>query len=63
MKLPQLQSALLALAALVASACVAQAQNYPSRPVTIVVPFPAGGSIDTVARVLAERMKARSGSL
>ncbi len=61
MKLPQLQSALLALAALVASACVAQAQNYPSRPVAVVVPFPAGGSIDTVARVLAERMKVSLG--
>ena len=34
----------------------AEAQNYPSRSITVVVPFPAGGPSDTVARVLAERM-------
>jgi tripartite-type tricarboxylate transporter receptor subunit TctC len=35
----------------------AAAQNYPSRPVTMVVPFPAGGSTDTIGRVLAEAMR------
>ena len=39
----------------------AQAQSYPSRPITIVVPFPAGGPTDALARVLAERMKAALG--
>src|SRR5262249_28330341 len=39
----------------------AQAQTYPSRPITIVVPFPAGGPTDALARVLAERMKAALG--
>ena len=33
------------------------AQPYPSRPVTIIVPFPAGGSTDTVARIMAEGMQ------
>ena len=34
----------------------AQAQDYPSRVVTIVVPFGAGGSADVYARVLAEKL-------
>ena len=35
----------------------AQAQSFPTRPITIVVPFPAGGPTDTLGRVLADRMK------
>jgi tripartite-type tricarboxylate transporter receptor subunit TctC len=35
----------------------AHAQPYPSRPVTIIVPFPAGGPTDTLARILSERMR------
>jgi tripartite-type tricarboxylate transporter receptor subunit TctC len=46
----------LALAVLVASALAANAQSYPSRVITIVVPYPAGGPTDTIARILAERM-------
>jgi tripartite-type tricarboxylate transporter receptor subunit TctC len=37
------------------------AQPYPSRPVTLVVPFPAGGPADAIGRVLAEGMRARLG--
>jgi tripartite-type tricarboxylate transporter receptor subunit TctC len=33
------------------------AQQYPSRPITIIVPFPAGGATDTTARYLAEQMR------
>lgn len=39
----------------------AQAPAFPNRPVRIVVPFPPGGSNDTVARPVAERMQARLG--
>jgi tripartite-type tricarboxylate transporter receptor subunit TctC len=34
----------------------ARGDSYPSRPITIVVPFPAGGPTDTLGRILAERM-------
>jgi tripartite-type tricarboxylate transporter receptor subunit TctC len=34
------------------------AQDYPTRPITMIVPFPAGGATDTLARFLAERMRA-----
>jgi tripartite-type tricarboxylate transporter receptor subunit TctC len=34
-----------------------QAQAYPTRPITMVVPFPAGGPTDTVGRIVAERMR------
>jgi len=49
-----LVAAALALALHIGSAT---AQDYPSRPVTIIVPFPAGGPTDTLARILGDRMK------
>lgn len=39
----------------------AAAQDYPSRPITMVVPFAAGGPTDVVARILAEGMRASLG--
>ena len=47
----------IALAFVVAGIGTAMAENYPSRPITIVVPFPAGGPTDALGRVLADRMK------
>ena len=34
----------------------AVAQDYPTRPITVIVPFPAGGPTDTIARVTAQSM-------
>jgi tripartite-type tricarboxylate transporter receptor subunit TctC len=52
---------LFAAAALAAFASVAAAQSYPSRPVTLVVPFPPGGSTDAAARLVGEAMRAPLG--
>jgi len=40
-----------------ASTGIAAAQHYPTRPITMIVPFPAGGATDTLARFLAEQMR------
>ena len=50
-----------AVATTLISVVSAQAQNYPSRPITIVAPFAAGGPTDTIARVMGERMRASLG--
>ena len=50
----------MALTAVAGIAC-AQAQTYPSRQITLVVPFPPGGSTDVAARIMAERMRAPLG--
>src|SRR5881398_2456979 len=52
---------ILAAFALLALGGTAAAQNFPSRPITIIVPFSAGGPSDAMARILAERMKATLG--
>lgn len=43
-------------AAIMSMSGVASAQTYPERPITLVVPFAAGGSTDVVARVIAQKM-------
>ena len=43
--------------AILAGPGIASAQDYPSRPITMVVPYPPGGVTDTLARLLADRMK------
>jgi tripartite-type tricarboxylate transporter receptor subunit TctC len=45
----------------VAWAASAAAQNYPARPVTLVVPYPPGGLIDLVARIVQPRLQAELG--
>ena len=43
-------------AAAIVFCSTSSAQNFPTRPVTLVVPFSAGGPTDTIARIMAERM-------
>jgi tripartite-type tricarboxylate transporter receptor subunit TctC len=47
--------------AILAGTAGAAAQTYPSRPITIIVPFAAGGVTDIVARIVSERMKTSLG--
>ena len=47
--------------AAIALSAPAQAQSYPTKPVTIIVPFGAGGPTDIVARVIADRLSASLG--
>ena len=57
-----LQSFVVLTGTLVAASS-ALAQNYPAKPVTVVVPFSAGGPTDTLARIMAERMRAALGQI
>src|SRR4051812_18873933 len=45
-----------AFSALVRAASSAFSQPYPNKPVRLIVPYPAGGATDVVARLVAERM-------
>src|SRR5258705_12697569 len=50
------------LLALVSSAAVpAQAQNYPAKPITLVMPYPPGGGTDSVARIITQKLERRLG--
>ena len=55
------RTVLAALIAILASNGAALAENFPSHPITIVVPFSAGGPSDAMSRILAERMKVTLG--
>src|SRR5882672_8053757 len=63
MKLPRRTFLHLAagVAALPAVSRIARAQAYPSRPIQMVVGFPAGGPTDVLARVLAEELRSSLG--
>src|SRR5262245_63999915 len=47
---------LVLIAGLAAAPEVAQAQDYPNRPITLVVPYAAGGGNDVMARIVGEKM-------
>lgn len=48
-------------AAMLALPRIARGQSYPTRPITMIVPVPAGGQMDSAARLLAERMRTALG--
>ena len=52
---------LVVLAQIIAAGTAAVANSYPDRPVTIVVPYAAGGGIDVVTRMVAQRLTDRLG--
>ena len=52
---------LLLSAVLILCSAAAAAQGFPNRPITLVSPFPPGGSTDTTARIIAEAMRATLG--
>jgi tripartite-type tricarboxylate transporter receptor subunit TctC len=56
-----MRRAILVAAILALGITGAQAQTYPSRPITIIVPFAAGGPTDVIGRALAEKMRASLG--
>jgi tripartite-type tricarboxylate transporter receptor subunit TctC len=61
MKKQCLVAALLSFAAIFAIPNAASAQSYPTRPVTFIVPYGAGGPVDTMARTLSEAMRGSLG--
>lgn len=56
MRLSRRLCMLAGLAAAIAIPALAQAEDWPARPITMIVPFPAGGSADAVARLVAIEM-------
>jgi len=54
-------SAVLAASAAFGFAALAQAQNWPDKPIKIIVPYGAGGSVDAIGRTLAQELTSRLG--
>jgi len=60
MRITRIAAILLALALLIAPTAV-YADDYPSRPITLIVPYPAGGGADAVGRLIAQKLTAALG--
>src|SRR5262245_9054732 len=52
---------IVALALLAAIPAAVRAQDYPNRPITLIVPFPAGGGTDAMARIIADKLSGALG--
>src|SRR6478609_3894776 len=56
-----MRRAFIAAVAILAAVAGAQAQTYPSKPITVVIPLAAGGAVDTNVRIMLESMRAALG--
>lgn len=56
-----MKSILVAVTLVLSSAGAAFAQDYPARPITLIVPFAAGGAADAIARIMADGMSRHAG--
>jgi tripartite-type tricarboxylate transporter receptor subunit TctC len=61
MRAAVLSCAAIAAASLCAQLCPAIAQDYPTRPITLIVPYPAGGGVDTMGRLVGQKLSAALG--
>jgi tripartite-type tricarboxylate transporter receptor subunit TctC len=58
---PSISALAAGAAALLALSPIARAQTYPTRPITLIVPFSPGGGADAIARIVVERIRASLG--
>ena len=61
--MPTLRMLLVIAATTLLAPATASCQNWPSRPIRIVVPFPAGGSTDVAARIIGEHFRYAAATL
>ena len=59
--LPRRQALVVGAAALATLGTTARAETWPARPITLIAPYPPGGGVDAVARLVAERLAQRLG--
>src|SRR3954454_6826788 len=58
-----LQLAIPIVAAVVSGTCPASSQSYPSKPIKLIVPFGAGGPVDVMGRLVAQKLSASVGAM
>src|ERR1700730_3403911 len=56
-----MRSCLIGLLLAVGLGCAAAGQDYPTRPITLIVPYPPGGGVDAMARIVGEKLSAALG--